>query len=60
MHKKAYAIVYSAGMGSTRTVLEDKILTALNLSGLGLGLESADTLSTGAVEAGTEKHVPAI
>jgi hypothetical protein len=47
-------------MGSSRTdlVLEDKILAALalNLSGLG----SAETLSTGAVEAGNEKHVPEI
>jgi hypothetical protein len=50
------------GMGSSRTVLvlEDKILVALASNLSGLGLDSAETLSTGAVEAGTEKHIPAI
>jgi hypothetical protein len=40
--------------------LENKILAALASHLSGLGLESAETLSTGAVETGTEKHEPAI
>jgi hypothetical protein len=43
---------HNPAMGSSRTVK--------NVGGLGLGLESAETLSTGAVEAETEKYVPAI